>query len=238
MDPNEAGHSEQGGVASARRMAIIQAANRAFALKGYSGTTIKDIATEAGIAPGTIYLYFESKRAILEGFLEHVIQLAMTRIDDLADMALEQALTALLIERFEMMRANAGMMRVLITEALFDEELAARVSKVITERVVQRVEAFLRERTSGRLSDEDLRAVVTLMPGIIVSHGVLLPALRSELAAEPATAAKAMARVIMQGINGMLEGCDGQCHGSELSGGSPSPCGSSCLFSLLVGLHI
>lgn len=238
MGPTDAARSEQGGVAAARRLEIIQAANRAFAVKGYAGTTIKDIAAEASIAPGAIYIYFENKRSIIEGFLDHLIQLAMTRIDDLADMPLEEALTALLTERFEMMRANAGMMRVLITEALFDEELAARVSKVITERVVQRVEAFLRQCTSGRLSDADLRAVVTLLPGIIISHGVLLPAVGSELVAEPAASARGMARVIMHGINGMLEGCDSLCHGSELTGGSPSLCGSSCLFSLLVGLHI
>jgi TetR/AcrR family fatty acid metabolism transcriptional regulator len=44
---------------------IIDAAVRVFARKGYFHSRVSDIAREAGIAAGTIYLYFDTKEAIL-----------------------------------------------------------------------------------------------------------------------------------------------------------------------------
>jgi TetR/AcrR family fatty acid metabolism transcriptional regulator len=44
---------------------IIQAAVRVFARKGYFSSRVSDIAREAGIAAGTIYLYFKTKEDIL-----------------------------------------------------------------------------------------------------------------------------------------------------------------------------
>jgi len=44
---------------------IIDAAVRVFARNGYYNSRVSDIAREAGIAAGTIYLYFKTKDAIL-----------------------------------------------------------------------------------------------------------------------------------------------------------------------------
>jgi TetR/AcrR family transcriptional regulator, fatty acid metabolism regulator protein len=45
--------------------AIIDAAVRVFARSGYYNSRVSDIAREAGIASGTIYLYFKTKDEIL-----------------------------------------------------------------------------------------------------------------------------------------------------------------------------
>jgi TetR/AcrR family transcriptional regulator, fatty acid metabolism regulator protein len=44
---------------------IIEAAIRVFARNGYYNSRVSDIAREAGIASGTIYLYFRTKEEIL-----------------------------------------------------------------------------------------------------------------------------------------------------------------------------
>ena len=44
---------------------IIDAAIRVFARNGYYNSRVSDIAREAGIASGTIYLYFKTKDEIL-----------------------------------------------------------------------------------------------------------------------------------------------------------------------------
>lgn len=46
---------------TARRDAILAAAQDVFAKKGFDGATIADIAGAAGVASGTVYLYYESK---------------------------------------------------------------------------------------------------------------------------------------------------------------------------------
>jgi AcrR family transcriptional regulator len=54
-----------------RREQIIEAALRVFARKGFYGSTNKDIAKEAGITPGLIYHYFESKEELLKAAIEN-----------------------------------------------------------------------------------------------------------------------------------------------------------------------
>jgi AcrR family transcriptional regulator len=47
-----------------RRRQILDAAAKVFSARGYHDTSVSHIIEEAGIARGTFYLYFESKRAV------------------------------------------------------------------------------------------------------------------------------------------------------------------------------
>ncbi|OPX41460.1 MAG: TetR family transcriptional regulator [Desulfobacteraceae bacterium 4484_190.3] len=49
---------------------IIEAATRVFARKGFFQAKVSDIAREAGVADGTIYLYFDNKDDILISLFE------------------------------------------------------------------------------------------------------------------------------------------------------------------------
>ena len=53
-----------------RREQILSAARKVFSVKGYHASSVADILAEAGIARGTFYLYFPSKRAIFDELLE------------------------------------------------------------------------------------------------------------------------------------------------------------------------
>ncbi len=50
---------------------IIDAAMKLFAMKGFTSTSIQEIATESGISKGAFYLYFKSKDALLLAILQH-----------------------------------------------------------------------------------------------------------------------------------------------------------------------
>jgi len=52
-----------------RHQEVIEAACRIFARQGYAATNVEDIAREAGIAKGTIYLYFKSKEEVFAAVL-------------------------------------------------------------------------------------------------------------------------------------------------------------------------
>jgi AcrR family transcriptional regulator len=56
-----------------RKTEILAAARRVFSIKGYHRSSIADILEAAGIARGTFYLYFSSKRAIFEELLEGML---------------------------------------------------------------------------------------------------------------------------------------------------------------------
>lgn len=74
LPPEELGVASQTGANSKRaldrRKHIMTVAARVFAEKGYYATTISDLASAAGIAKGTIYWYFNNKRAIMLAILD------------------------------------------------------------------------------------------------------------------------------------------------------------------------
>ncbi|NOY22391.1 MAG: TetR/AcrR family transcriptional regulator [Acidobacteria bacterium] len=52
---------------------IIQAAIRTFARNGYFNSRVSEIAKEAGVADGTIYIYFKSKDEILSAIFDEAL---------------------------------------------------------------------------------------------------------------------------------------------------------------------
>ena len=56
-----------------KREAILRAAIKVFAGKGYFNSKVADIAGEAGIADGTVYLYFKSKDEILHSIFDRAM---------------------------------------------------------------------------------------------------------------------------------------------------------------------
>ncbi|NMC72562.1 MAG: TetR/AcrR family transcriptional regulator [Myxococcales bacterium] len=57
-----------------RRSQVLRCARKVFAEKGYHAAGVADIIREAGVARGTFYLYFESKRAIFDELLDVLFQ--------------------------------------------------------------------------------------------------------------------------------------------------------------------
>jgi AcrR family transcriptional regulator len=57
---------------------LLEATRRCLTRKGYEGTTVRDIATEAGVAIGTLYNYFASKEDLIEALSEHVLGADLT----------------------------------------------------------------------------------------------------------------------------------------------------------------
>ena len=54
-----------------RTAELLEAARRVFAKKGFHAATVEDIAAAAGVAKGTVYLYYRSKQDVYWGALEH-----------------------------------------------------------------------------------------------------------------------------------------------------------------------
>ena len=66
MSPADVAESK----AARTRSAIIDAALRLFRERGYDATTMRAIATEAGVSVGNAYYYFQSKEQLIQGFYD------------------------------------------------------------------------------------------------------------------------------------------------------------------------
>ena len=82
-----------------RRQQIIVAAKRVFSEKGFNKATMEDIAKEAELSPGTLYLYFKNKEELYASLSLRILQylhIRVTHVNKEAALSPEQKLSALM----------------------------------------------------------------------------------------------------------------------------------------------
>src|SRR5262245_66090515 len=78
------GASQRKVSAGVRRQAILEAALTVFAARGYEAVRLDDVAAQAGVAKGTLYLYFKDKQALFEELVRGAVGPIMARIGSAA----------------------------------------------------------------------------------------------------------------------------------------------------------
>jgi len=105
-------------VSDRKRQAILDAARSVFSRLGYAKTSMDDVAEEAGIAKGTLYLYFKSKEDLYLGALardvRELTERAITAMN--AKAGFRDKLTAFLTVRLEYCKANEDFLRIYLAE--------------------------------------------------------------------------------------------------------------------------
>jgi AcrR family transcriptional regulator len=64
-----------------RRQQIMVAAKRVFSEKGFNKATMEDIAHEAELSPGTLYLYFKNKEELYASLSLRILQYLLIRVE-------------------------------------------------------------------------------------------------------------------------------------------------------------
>ena len=64
-----------------RKQQILVAAKRVFSEKGFNKATMEDIAQEAELSPGTLYLYFKNKEELYASLSLRILQYLLLRIE-------------------------------------------------------------------------------------------------------------------------------------------------------------
>ncbi len=82
------------------RTKILDAAMKLFSVKGYHGTSINDIAKEAGVSKGLAYNYFTSKENLLEAIFKRMM-------DSIFDAMKEMEQTEDPYEKLELVISNS-----------------------------------------------------------------------------------------------------------------------------------
>lgn len=102
----------------AKHARILQAAFEVFAEHGYFNSRVSDIAHRAGVADGTIYLYFKNKEQILMAAIDHAFHSFMRAAkEELATMKdPRRKLQRLARLHLEVLGANRGVAMVFQTE--------------------------------------------------------------------------------------------------------------------------
>lgn len=139
-----------------RREQIIEAALRVFARKGFNGSTNKDIAKEAGITPGLIYHYFESKDDLLKAAIEghSPVGLIHALPEQILDQPPEMFLRFLAQKMLEITESEpfVRLLRVFLPEVIYNPGITT-----FNLAAIQEVSEFLERYLEAKMDSGELR---------------------------------------------------------------------------------
>ena len=97
---------------------ILDAARAVFSREGYAATSVEDVAAEAGIGKGTVYLYFKSKEELyLAALVRDIGDFADKAREDMENAAtFREKIEAFLRVRLEYCRAHEDFLRIYLSE--------------------------------------------------------------------------------------------------------------------------
>src|SRR3984893_13678727 len=138
--------------AAARREAILAAALDEFSARGFADTRLDDVARRAGVAKGTIYLYFRDKESLFQELVRTMVNplvgaIATAPLHDLPIRAVVEMIVDVFINEILSTRRK-DVLRLIIAEGprfpklaeFYYREVIARVLPVLRARLALAVE--------------------------------------------------------------------------------------------------
>ena len=160
-----------------KRAAILDAAMKLFSQYGYRRTSIDDIAREAEIAKGTVYLSFKSKEEIFRALCESLIEYAdsAVKLARATSGPIDQRLIAVLEAKFgfffETVYRSAHAAELMDSKNRLSEDLFAqsgrRYMKVLREMIEEATRAGELELSRMELDADDLAQML-----VAAAHGI------------------------------------------------------------------
>ncbi len=154
-----------------RHEQILKAAGEVFTRKGYEAATIPEIAQAAGVAAGTIYLYFPSKRELFIATVKSIIFTTplLDLIGKIPTGNFEDVFKKILKERFALIKTETvNRMPNLISEVIRDSELKEMWIKDFLKPFLTRMEmAYRMLSLTGKARKMEPPVVVRMIGGMI-----------------------------------------------------------------------
>src|SRR6476620_3652341 len=168
--PASAGRKARSGE---RREAILAAALDEFSSRGFEAARLEDVARRAGVAKGTIYLYFQDKESLFQELIRTMLTPLVGTIEAMGQADVPVALLADRIvelfvrEVYETRRRDV--IRLMISEGRRFPKLAEFYYREVLSRVIGAVRALLR-RAAAR---GDIPEGLADYPQIVAAPGLL-----------------------------------------------------------------
>jgi AcrR family transcriptional regulator len=132
---------------------ILDVASRQFRERGYSATSLKEIAAEVGVTKAALYYHFDSKTAILRALVEPMfaaIEEVLTQGVDCSTARMRRAFVADLVAAFDTVGP-------VVTSIAIDPRAAADIRKAVPTTLIDRifellVDGLARETPADRAS--------------------------------------------------------------------------------------
>ena len=172
-----------------RQMRILEAAVDMFGEKGYASTSTSEIAKRAGVAEGTIFRYYKTKKDLLFAVVmptltkfaaPFFVQAFAKEIFKTDYESYEVLLRVIIQNRFEFAKKHFPMIKILIQEVPFQPELKSEIQQLIeTELLVHFKKLIAKFQEEGEIIEMPpssvLRLTLSAVLGLLLTRFLLLP---------------------------------------------------------------
>jgi AcrR family transcriptional regulator len=157
-----------------RKEAIVEAAARIFAEKGFAGASNREIAREAGISPGLIYWYFRDKDELFMAVLRRLFPLRILEVPEESprDLPLEDLLRSIGTQFMQIMSHSdvLRLIRLALAEILRFPDLRRQLGQMIASQALDRLAQQLDVRIEqGEIPPIDTHLAAQAFFGSLVS---------------------------------------------------------------------
>ncbi|MCX5587260.1 TetR/AcrR family transcriptional regulator [Streptomyces erythrochromogenes] len=176
MDSSSTGTGTGGGRRAATRQKLYEAAVTLIAEKGFSATTVDEIAERAGVAKGTVYYNFASKNELFEELLRHGVGLLTASLRTSAEEtearggSRVEALDAMIRAGLVFIDRYPAFTQLYVAELWRTNRTWQSTLMVVRQEAVAVVEKVLREGVErGELSSEiDVQLTAAALVGMVL----------------------------------------------------------------------
>jgi AcrR family transcriptional regulator len=167
---------------------ILEAAIEIFSEKGYAATSTSEIAQKAGVAEGTIFRHYKTKKDLLLSIAGPIatklvapfLMRDFAKLLDLPYNQVDEFFRAIARDRVIFARKNVKLIKILFHEVPFQPELMEQVKGLLTNIVVQRIEKVVKHfQEQGQVIEAPpwriMRSAASMFIGMIIFHVFLMP---------------------------------------------------------------
>lgn len=131
---------------------VVSAAHEVFVARGFSDTRMSDIAEAAGVSHGTVYVYFDSKPAVLQAVVQQLLSdiAAELRVPDAEDAS--ERIAAANLRYLRVYTAHGRLLRVVDEAGTADDSLSALLDDFRARHVARVTDDIRRLQGEGRVA--------------------------------------------------------------------------------------
>lgn len=161
-----------------REQQILEAALKVFSRKSFAEATTAEIAREAGVAEGTIYNYFPSKRELLVAVVKTFVMTEsfLNMFERAGETDYPTFLSGILNNRMDYIEdTTKTRMLLLMTEIMRDPELNAIYDRQVIKPVMQHMEKFLEDKAAkGEFRPVNAGIITRALGGMVLGLMILI----------------------------------------------------------------